>query len=291
MKSSILHLKHLIQATALPFGDNDEGAQVFTPREFVSGFIAPPRGTKPLEAAWHAAAVALDSERIRMVHHEADGGIYFLAADAGDFVSHPNAMTPLASAMPGSPGHKGDGAYFVELGSGIVGVAVKDPEGLRCYVGERGDALRFAGEQALYWPNDCELWTGYRQYESRHARRLANASILVGMVLTAFFLALSVLASAASETLSHRKEASLNSIRAEQREAVSQFSAEHPDAYVEYRNLAVPVVAMGGKLTRFESGGGNTTWEAEFPSWVDDLSALGGGVKARMGNSRVIVSK
>lgn len=291
MKSSKSKLRRLIRATSLPFGGDNEGAQVFTPAGIVSGFIAPPRGASPLEAAWHAAAVALDSERIRLVHREADGGIYFLAADSGDFVGHPNAMTPLASALPGAAGHKGDGAYLIDIGSGLVGVAVKEPRSLRCYVGERNDALRFAGESAAYWPEEGGLWTGFRQYESWHARRLANRAILIGMTLAAVFLAISIFASAAAESLAHQRGAAIDRIRAEQQATALRFGSERPDAYAEYRKLAVPVVTMGGQLTRFESAGGKTTWEAEFPSWVEDLSSLGSGLKTKMGKSRVIVSK
>lgn len=291
MRSTTSHLKSLIQSTSLPFGDVDEDAQIYTPKEFVSGFVAPPRGVQRLEAAWHAAAVALETERVRVVQHEADDGIYFLAAAAGDFVSHPNARTPLAAALPGAPGHKGDGAYFVDLGSGIVGVVVKGPQSLKCYVGERGEATQFADGLAHYWPRECETWVGFRQYESRHARRLAQTAIIVGMALTAILLGLSVMASAASEMFSHRKDTAIEVIRTEQQRTSAQLGAQPVDAYQEYRKLAGPVVKMGGKLNRFESAGGATAFEAEFPSWVSDLSALGGGVKTRVEDARVLASK
>lgn len=291
MKSSALPIKHLLQSTSLPFGDSDDDAQVYTPREFVSGFISPPRGANPLEAAWHAAAVALETERIRVVQHEADGGIYFMAADAGDFVNHPNAMTPLASAMPGAAGHKGDGAYFVDLGSGVVAVVVKKELSLRCYVGERSEAMRFADGCTCYWPNEAESWVGFRQLESRHARHLAKMAVLVGMVLTGIFIVLSVVASGASEMLLHRKEVALDNIRAEQQKTASQFNVEHADAYADYRKLATPIVALGGKLVHFESTGEKNTWNAEFPSWTSDLSALGTGFKSRIENAHVIVNK
>lgn len=291
MKSSVLPLKHLLQSTTLPFGDNDDDVQVYTPREFVSGFISPPRGANPLEAAWHAAAVALETERIRVVQHEADGGIYFLAADAGDFVNHPNAMTPLSSAMPGAAGHKGDGAYFADLGSGVVAVVVKKELSLRCYVGERSEAIRFADGCTSYWPNESESWVGFRQLESRHARHLAKMAVLLGMGLTGIFIVLSVIASGASEMLSHRKEAALDGIRAEQKRTASQFNVEHADAYADYRKLATHIVTLGGKLAHFESTGERNSWEAEFPSWVSDLSTLGTGFKTKIENARVIVNK
>jgi hypothetical protein len=270
---------------------NDEDVQIFTPKEFVAGFIAHPKGTNAIEAAWHAAAVALETERIRFVQHEADGGIYFLAADAADFVTHPNAMTPLAAAIPGAAGHQGDGAYLVELGNGLFAVVVKGPLSLSCYIGEKPEAMKFAEGLELHFPIHCELWTGYRQYESRSARKFAKGVVFFGMALTVIFLGMSIAASAGAEFFSHRKDAAINSIRNAQQSTVAQFSTQFPDSYADYRKLTISIVALGGRLIRFEANDGVSTWEAEFPSWVSDLSSLGAGIKTRIENSHVIVSK
>lgn len=284
-------LKRLLRGTSLPFGSRDDNAQPYTPREFVSGFIEPPRGVKPLEAAWHAAAVALETERVRLVQREADGGLYFLAANSGDFVSHPNAVTPLAAAIPGSPWHQGDGAYFSDLGSGLVAVVVKAPKSLKCYVGGRDEALLFAQGHAAHWPQEGAPWVGFRQYESRQARRLAHWAIVSGMALAAAFIAVTVLAAATAATLTHRKDAAIERVRAEQQRTAGQLGARPQDAYAEYRKLSGAVVTLGGRLIRFESAQGVSSWEAEFPSWVSDLSSLGAGFKARTENGRVLVSK
>lgn len=264
--------------------------QIFTPRTFVTGFIMQPPGVNPMEAAWHAAAVGLDTEHVRLITREADGGIYFLAAGANEFSSRPNAMTPLASALPGDPGHQGDGAYFASLGSGIVAVVIKEPTSLRCYVGEQSESLRFAGGLPQYWPTECADWVGFRQYESKYAQHIAKFTIFTGMGLAAVFIALSLLASASTAMLKHRKEIALDFIRSEQQNAANQLNAGFVDDYRSYRAKAADVIALGGVLTRFESVEGKTNWEAEFPAWVSDVSSLGGET-SRAEKNKVIVSK
>lgn len=264
----------------------------FTPRGFVSGFITPPSGVKPLEAIFHSAAVALETERIRVVYHETQDGVYFLAADANDFINNPNAKTALAAALPSAVGHQGDGAYFIELGSGIVAVVLKNELSLQSYIGERSDAIRFAGANTIYWPTESESWTGLAQFESRQARRIAKISIIMGMTITALCLGGNMAATAATAFFSNQKEATIQHIRTQQQNAVSQLNAPNTtDAYAEYRKLSSMVVSMDGKLIRFESNNGVTTWDAEFPAWVSDLSKFGPNIKMKSANGQVAASK
>lgn len=292
MKNPITRFTNLFLNSNLPFDINQE-AQIFTPREFVSGFIEIPKHAKPLEAAWHAAAVALETERIRIIHCITDNGIYFIAADAADFANHPNAMTPLAAALPCISGHKGDGAYFIEMWSGIVAVIIKGQGSLQSYVGEREEVIRFAEGQTKYWPSvtECELWVGYTQFESRHARRISSLSILLGMVLTGIFILITVAASVASGFVTHRKEVALDSIRAEQLATAAQLGGLPSDAYFEYRKLAQPIVSLGGKLTHFDSSNNTTHFKAEFPLWITELGALGDGIQTRPEGDHIMVSK
>lgn len=287
-------LFNLLLHSDLPFDKNNEDVQIYTPREFVSGFIPLPRFAKPLEAAWHAAAVALETERIRIIHCVADNGIYFIAADAAMFASHPNAMTPLSAVLPTANGYKGDGAYLIEMGSGLVAVIIKEQAKLQSYIGERVNAIRFAGDRQQYWPTECELWVGYTQFESRHARRLSSMSILLGMILTGILIIVAVAVSVASGFVAHRKDVALDSIRAEQLATATQLGSQLnqlKDAYTEYRKLSEPVVSIGGKLINFESTGDTTHFKVEFPKWVTDLEPLGAGIKTHSEGDHIVATK
>ena len=295
MKLALPPLPQLFRGTTLPFDTEAVHVETYTPREIVSDYNRLVRNSTSMATAWHAAAIALDTEHVRIVQREADDGVYFIAAAARDFVHHPHAMTPLACALPGSPGHQGDGAYFVDLGSGIVSVVVKRPHSLASYVGERREAIQFAGaateQWKHFWPTEGESWIGFRQYESRHARRLAQTAVAAGMVLTVLFLILTVAMSGAAELLANRRDVALDHIRLQQQQTATQLGAERGDAYVEYRKIAAPIIALGGRLRQFESAGDRITWQAEFPPWVSDLSSLGAGVKARVDDGTVVATK
>ena len=112
-----------------------------------------------------------------------------------------------------------------------------------------------------------------------------------GMVLTVLFLILTVAMSGAAELLANRRDVALDHIRLQQQQTATQLGAERGDAYVEYRKIAAPIIALGGRLRQFESAGDRITWQAEFPPWVSDLSSLGAGVKARVDDGTVVATK
>ena len=269
----------------------DGAGQIFTPKELVSGFIDAPRNASSIEAAWHAAAVALDTERVRLVHHEADGGVYFLAADASDFADFPNAITPLAAALPGAEGHKGDGAYFIDLAAGIVGVVLKGPKLLKCFVGDRNQAIQFAGELTQFWPTECEAWVGYRQLESRNTNRLAKIAIFAGIGITSIFIGATIFISWKSASLLSKHDDSLMSIHAEQQKIVDELSAHQPEAFTEYRKVANAISKKGGVLIHIESTGNKSSFDAQFPLWASDLNTLGQGLTTKIEDNHIIVSR
>jgi hypothetical protein len=247
----------------------------FTPKEFVSGFIPCPADANPIEAAWHASVIALDTERVRLLHKEADEGIYFIAADAADFISHPNGETKLASSLPGFIGHKGDGAYFTDMNNGVFGVVVKKTCVLDCYIGEKRDVLKFAEGLEHFYPTESGPWVGFRQLEARDAKKLANRLIVAALSLAALFFLISIATSVLSSVFAGHKKDSINKIRAMQQATATQFNSQEVNAYADYRDQSSAIVATGGRVVKFNSQNGAITWEAQFPLWVTDLSSLG----------------
>jgi|GEM_PF-2594479 len=266
------------------------GRDVFTPKGFVSGFIPCPADVNPIEAAWHASVIALDTERVRLLHQEADEGIYFIAADAADFLAHPNGETNLVSALPGSAGHKGDGAYFTDMNNGVFGVVVKKAGVLDCYIGEKRDALKFADGMDHFYPAESGAWVGFRQLEARDAKKLANRLIIAALSLTALFFLISVATSVLSSVFEGHKKDSINKIRAMQQATATQFNSQEVNAYADYRNASSAIVATGGRVVKFNSQNGTTTWEAQLPLWVTDLSSLG-AIKTKKENFYISVTK
>jgi len=263
---------------------------VFTPQDMVSNFIPLPTAqlrVKAIEPAWHEASDALDTERVRLVAQEADGGIYFLAADARTFIRHPHAVTPLAAALPGLPGHQGDGAYCQELGStGLIAVVVKEATSLKSYVGSRADALKFAEGYDQFWPTveHAQAWVGYRELENEAALRFARVAVASGMLLTAVFLLLIFLMSWKTSQLSNKREAHIADVREQQQQNVASLNANQKsgDAFTAYREQAAAIIRDGGELTQFKSDGNKISFEATFPAWASNIANLGPGLQIRI---------
>lgn len=293
MENTFSRLKGLIPRAGQSLEQAVEDTQSYTPKNFVSGYIKLPRNAKPLEAAWHAAAIALETESLRLIHCEADGGIYFIAAAAADFASYPNTTTPLACALPNNAGHVGDGAYLVEIRGGIVAAVIKGECSLHSYVGMRDEVMRFIGNTKLNWPIHSSPWIGYSEFEGRHARKLASYSVFAGMALTGIFIAAAMLLTVASEYMAHRKDAVLAKIAEKQNIAATQLNSNSASQspYTTYRDIASAVMQLDGKLINFSANQREVHFEAEVPLWVTDLSALGEDIKTRLDKNHIVVTR
>lgn len=283
------HFKKSVEKTE---DTNSVKLEMFTPKDFVSGFIAIPEGVNPLEAAWHAAANALETERVRFVHQIADGGIYFIASDAMDFASHPDSATSLAAALPGATGHEGDGAYLLEIGGGSVAVVIKGKCSLKSYAGERNNVMRFIdGCENRFWPMNGMRWVGYSEYENQHARRIAKITITSCAGISVLFFALAISFLIATEVITHNKTNAINKIRAEQEKIAAGFNDQSTsDAYTEYMKTAKAVLDTDGRMISFDSNGKVTKFELNLPNGAN-TELLGMEVSIKPAGKRILVSK
>lgn len=282
--------KSLLAADSKPID-----AERYTPHELVSGYIKSAPGLNPLEAAWHTASVTLETERIRLVYRLADEGIYFIAADAADFIAHPDANNPLSAALPGAGGHMGNGAYFCDIGYGSIAVVIKGEGSLRCYVGDRAEVLQFASGCDEYWVDseDGDSWIGFRYLENRQTQRLVNAFVMAGGVLTALFLAVYLIASWRTAVVTSRADVAVQKIRAQEQDLANELNKVPPEAFAGYRDLITPLLAKEGRLLQVESTGETIKFEMELPSWVSaaDLSVFGRDLSSKVDGDHVVVSK
>ncbi len=248
----------------------------YTPSSVVGGCL-PVGSPDPLEAAYHAAATALDTEAVHLVSTVLEGHVYYLAAPSAAFASTPDAGTPLAAALPGHPAYLGAGVYLADTPDGLVYV-VSRPEYLGVYAGDvpEPDALPLHDLRDL----DGESWRPYRlaqeRAERQHSQRLAHlgfAAIAAGLVLWAGL----VLANGWLST----KEAQAHHAALRQMEQVAgQIDTRQPALMqlAGLQHVASTVMRGGGwiEFYRIETGGA-PRWSAVLPAWItgDYLIQLG----------------
>lgn len=270
--------------------EDDLDTKSFTPREFISGFIAIPSGANAIEAVWHSASIALETERIRIVHCLADNGIYFLAADASTFVNNPNSKTLLSSALPDSRGYKGEGAYLTELGGGVVAVVVKGDRLLTSYIGERKDAMKFAESKPQFWPVTGTRWEGYHEFENRQSLRVAKTAITMSaftatlLFLSSFFMLL------VATRIENSGTETVDRIKQEQSNIAVALNKPSPELLPNYYTLTKNITSQGGRLQEYRAEGTSILFRARFPSYATDFKALG-DVKIKEEDNMIIVTK
>lgn len=246
----------------------------FTPQMFVAAAV--PFGKQPPEeVAYHSAAAGLDDENLQMVFSVHQGYVYFIAARAQDFLAHPAAATPLAAALPGMPGHHGDGAYICELEHGLYGVLIKQDESLKSLVANEADALAFAVAldatvHRLERSEHARPWRGYRTALLDKARAAAKGGIWVGSLTAAVLLGLLVILSVVQARQKHEGD----QLKDELRQSLQQVSATYRSSSVEpVMNLLgdiqkVSSVALqgNGRIVLYQMENGHTAYELEFPA-------------------------
>src|SRR5471032_2986780 len=89
---------------------------VFVPPSLVACSLMLAKGAVPVQVAYNAATLALDTERVCTILSSHEGKVHYLAGAAADFASQaPGVATMMAVALPGGPVYRGDGVYFAAL--------------------------------------------------------------------------------------------------------------------------------------------------------------------------------
>lgn len=253
----------------------EETVHEFTPRSFLGGFVRVPEGEKRYrDATWHAAAVALDTDAVRLICARDRDGVYYLAAPAGEFANHPDAASVLGTALPGMPGHEGDGVYCCDLGGNVVASVRKAAQVLETYIGERRDAERFAGGGSVFWPQTPARWVGHREMQSRASQAVIHRVAIVAGVLSVVLLAVGGVARYGTARIGQDVNRIRESLLLQQQTTAEQLRKLPPNPFLEYRRIGNEVVVREGTLRRFDANGGEVSYAAELPAWVSDLGAL-----------------
>lgn len=254
---------------------------VFTPEHTISAFIDLPSGVSPTEAIWHTASIALDTEKICFVYSLADEGVYFIAAPAKDFLGKNDSASPLASALPGNPEHKGDGAYICSIGGNLYSVVIKGKTTLTCYIGDKASVLKFSEGHAQFWVDKITTnWSSLTQFQQRETTKLMTYISLASFALTLIFGGLAYAFQYKAQLYIAETKAKQNKIATmEETNLLSLHVANqnNPTNRVlkNYLNLSSFIVKQNGKIINYEYRNNRVKYNVELPPTAINLTFFG----------------
>lgn len=236
----------------------------FTPRSFISGRIPAARGDA-LQALSQAATALLGVEQVAIIYTQAEGHLWYLSAPASDLASHPGASSPLAAALPGNAKHDGDGAYVLDLYSGLQAVVVKVGDKLHSFVGTPTMAKRFIVLEGAKATHPCtsagEPWLLPAAIAARQNLRLNLAltvsGITVAIVATAVWLWAAQSASSLDATRATLQQENQKAWRAALRSVVPPA---YPSALANLQKAIEQAIREKGVLQQFEHKDGRAIW-------------------------------
>lgn len=263
-------------------GRNDNGVHPFLPSTLVAATVPLVKGAVGHRVAYHAACLALQTERICMIIQEDGDRVHYLAGDAREFAEFAVPVsTSLISALPGFGTHQGDGVYFHPIGEMLACLIVRERR-IKACVGTKQSARRFpAVEKAEdlpvheLWLDDplvqgCPVWSGYAEQERESNRRVLKKMMLVGLAVNV------VMGSVwgGSVVWEGYSQAKMIDSQAKMREslhtAVSRLEAapyKHP-AWNELQEVGRFVIEKKGRLDEFKFYKGKINWRLTVPSSV-----------------------
>jgi hypothetical protein len=133
-------------------------------------FPSAAEGVDAMRTTLYHAQEFLHTDRAHVLVAEKNGVTFFLAVPSLALAGHPGFATPLACALPGHPGHQGDGAYVLSLGTHDAAVLCRgDRFSLRCgYPEEVREAIRQEAEEVQEPPLQII------DAQESHARRMIS---------------------------------------------------------------------------------------------------------------------
>lgn len=288
-------------------GRNDNGVHPFLPSTLVAATLPLVKGSVGHRVAYHAACLALQTERICMIIQEDGDRVHYLAGDAREFAEFAVPVsTSLISALPGFGTHQGDGVYFHPIGEMLACLIVRDRR-IKAYVGTKQAARRFpsvekAEELPVHelWLDDplvqgCPVWSGYAEQERDTNRKLMHKLIAIGFGVNVVMGSVWG-GSVVWEGYSQAKMIdSQTKMRQSLSMAVGQLQAapyKHP-AWTELQEVSRFVVEKKGRLDEFQFAKGKMMWRLTVPNSVtgEEITRALGKVETNPDNIGIRISK
>jgi hypothetical protein len=258
--------------------------EIFTPDNLLAGSV-PLGGGNPRDVAYNHASVALDTEQVQMIFTVEGQYVYYIAAPSSLFAGHAESVTPMAAALPGTKGHKGDGAYIAPSETGFA-VVIRRGVNLYSFVGDRQSAEGFVARYGVdIYAADNALalsWDGYYIGEMKRVSRASFLATLAGgvvaVVAACFWMML------ASQTSSMEQEIDQN--RQKARDQVSGLVKDFSDFSIhplhrslsEIQTFVSKVGMIEGFVNTYQLDSNKVKkWSIELPTYVtaDVIERLG----------------
>lgn len=246
------------------------------------GSLPRPAGKADAEqAVLLAAQEALDTNRVHLLTRHTDTHLLFLAAPSRELTDGVTT-TPLAAALPGHPGHRGDGCYVVYDGADAA-VAILRGDTLRVVVNSTDaiDAVLTAEELPVHDVSTAAPW----RLETARGRAQRAGGVWAGRlqaVATVWALGASVAAAALFVAAGVRDTAAAQ--QAQQLQALTaQLQLAQPLAadLAALQQVSALAVQTGGWLERYRHDGKAVSYTLRLPQWVAKatVDALGPEVR------------
>lgn len=299
---------------ASPRAKNPKAAEAdvseFLPRTLIAGALPMAKGVSAPQVAYHAASLALDTERVCLITSVSEDKVSYLAGAAADFASAGPATTLLACALPGIPAHRGWGVYYGALpGNAGTACVISTASGIKCFVGSEADAQRFpAAEQLSHLPvhhiaeMDCALaalpqWHSFTEHQRSDNRLLLKRLQIFGAANVAVMAAVwlgSSLYIAQTSAESADLEGQARAAIAKASEAyMNKGGGRHP-AWHELQNVSRFVLSHRGRLLKFNLKDRRISWSIEVPDFVtgEEIGkAFGRGIQTRREGGMIRVTR
>lgn len=234
------------------------------------------------------AAGILNTERVHVGMYQSGDVAYYFAAPSMLFGSMLDFATPLVAAVPGHPGHRGDGAYVITQGK-ISAAAIHVNRSLRLICNDTDKVLEALNDMELdiFYPDEnqqplpIESSRGrLRRQGSSFSRKVTKFSTIVAL----FAFVIAAVGSLAETAFSTRLN-NANEQNAEELNAVVaklEYSSPLSQQIGQINKISATVVRAGGWIDEYRLKGGRETFVVSLPEWVtqDYIVALGSGVVA-----------
>lgn len=222
---------------------------------------------------------------------------YYFAAPSIVFASTIDFSTTLAAAIPGYPGHKGEGAYVITQGKiSVAAIIINQNLSLICNDTEKVMEKISDMELEVYYPDESvsplpvESTRGrFRRLGDKFSRKTIKVSSIVATVSFIIAALASVAETAFTTNLNNTNEKNAEELNA----LVSKIEYSSPlsEQIGQLNKLSATVVRAGGWVDEYKLKGQKETFVVSLPEWVtqDYILALGRGVVADKDNANNII--
>jgi hypothetical protein len=264
------------------------------------------------EIAWHAAAEAVDSERIHIVWQTQGDHIWFLAVRSAEMASHAGTWCPFASLLPGMKDAANPPVCYTYFSEEAATMMTVTDDRLQIHRGT-ASVVRAKAERVARELNNAPVidlipdritkltplpWYSVSLFEERARRILAAVAVVAAIAFAGLGVFIWLFAAMATvsthgdrdEILARSEQKSLQLMKSAQALRASPMREQ----LAKFADLNDGLISLNGMLEIYQIKGGKVLWRAIVPPNVtaDRITEIGGQTldsspqKVVIGNSR-----